>query len=121
MKIHHKIRAAREKQRMTQQEIAEYINVNQNTYHNIESGISSLKLEHFIKICEKLNLNPAEMLTYGTGAEDIEPTIFKRSNQNIESVVGMIENQLQIKDNQINKMDEHIEGLIKFINNYKSQ
>lgn len=51
---------------MAQHEKVDNIGVNPNAYHLIEIGYSSLKMEDFIKICERLKNKSAELLSSTT-------------------------------------------------------
>lgn len=112
MKLNHKIKELRESQKITQQEMADYIGINQNTYHLIEIGSSSLKMEHFIKICEKLKKNPGDLLTTTINNLTNSNSLNNELNQTInvssiytdqKVVIKLLANQLDIKDNQITK------------------
>ncbi len=106
--------------------MADYIGINQNTYHLIETGSSSLKMEHFIKICEKLKINPGDLLLSTMNNLTKSNSLNNELNQTInvssiytdqKEVIKLLANQLEIKDNQITRRDGQIDKLISYLDN----
>ena len=62
MKIGHKLKNKRENKRFSQQEVADYLNVSQRTYSNIESNKSEPSLTQLSKLATILEFNLLDML-----------------------------------------------------------
>jgi transcriptional regulator with XRE-family HTH domain len=56
------IRTTRERLAYSQEYIAAKLKVSQNTYSKIELGYVKLTLERFFKICQVLEIDPAEVI-----------------------------------------------------------
>jgi transcriptional regulator with XRE-family HTH domain len=99
MYIGTQLRKLRDKRHLSQQEIADQLNVAQTTVWNWENDESHFKLDHLPKLAEILQVDPADLLPEG-------------------SVVKIVNNK-ENKDNSVNafevKMDERVlsEKLLK--------
>jgi transcriptional regulator with XRE-family HTH domain len=62
MQIGSKLKRIRESKRISQQEIANYLNISQKTYSNIESDKSKPTLPQFSKLAEFLDFDLLELL-----------------------------------------------------------
>lgn len=63
METHDKIRAMREINQWTQEEMAEKLEMSANGYSKIERGVSSLNLEKLEQIANIFNIEASELLT----------------------------------------------------------
>lgn len=52
-----RLKKAREEQNMTQTEIAELLNIKQNSYARIESGNHDIKMSNIYNICKILDIS----------------------------------------------------------------
>ena len=57
-----KIRDIREDRNYTQENIAELLNIKQNTYSQIETGINNIQIEQLIKLAEFYNTSTDYLL-----------------------------------------------------------
>ncbi|MCC5612482.1 helix-turn-helix domain-containing protein [Nostoc sp. CHAB 5834] len=60
------LRKNREKKRLSQKEVAEYIGVAQATYHNWETDQLSFRVEYLPKLAEVFDVPMAELMPEGT-------------------------------------------------------
>ena len=56
------IRTTRERLAYSQEYLAAKLKISQNTYSKIELGYVKLTLERFFKICQVLEIDPAEVI-----------------------------------------------------------
>ena len=61
------LREAREKAKITQKELAEYIKIGKNHIHQVETGKSKASVEILLGYCDRLGLTPNEILEFGMG------------------------------------------------------
>ncbi|MCX8492391.1 MAG: helix-turn-helix transcriptional regulator [Cyclobacteriaceae bacterium] len=66
MYIGSQLRKIRDKRKISQQEIADYLDVAQATVWNWENDESHFKLDHLSKLAEILQVEPADLLPDGT-------------------------------------------------------
>ena len=79
-----KLHKLREKNRFTQQEVADLIGVSQNTYSRWESDLTTFKIEYLPKLAEIFKVDPTELIPQGTTVK-----IVNSGNQKFDnSVVG---------------------------------
>ncbi len=57
-----RLKRIREDKRLSQQEIADFLDISQKTYSNIESDKSKISLEHLSKLSKLLEFNILELL-----------------------------------------------------------
>ena len=83
-----KIRALREDNDITQEEIAQYLNIDRKTYNRIENGNAPLRFEQAMKIAKFYNIS----LDYIAGFVDKPKSINETSttNKNITNIKGNI-------------------------------
>lgn len=62
MEIIERIKLIRKNKKISRKKIADYLNISNQTYRDIESGKIKLKLETYIKICKFLNINHIDLL-----------------------------------------------------------
>ena len=70
------LREAREKAKITQKELAEYIKIGKNHIHQVETGKSKASVEILLGYCDRLGLTPNEILEFGMG--DISPKLLSQ-------------------------------------------
>lgn len=58
------IRQCRTTLYLSQQNVADYLNISQSSYSKIENGQSQLTVTHLLHISEYLNVSPLLLLTY---------------------------------------------------------
>ncbi len=56
------IRKIREAKKISQAKIANYLNISQGTYRDIESSKIRLTLDNFLLICDYLEISPMQLL-----------------------------------------------------------
>lgn len=56
----------RKESRLSQQQVADLIDVSQNTYSRWESDLSSFKIEYLPKLANVFNVEPTELIPQGT-------------------------------------------------------
>jgi transcriptional regulator with XRE-family HTH domain len=79
-----KLLKLREKNRLSQQEVADLIGVSQNTYSRWESDLSTFKIEFLPKLAEVFKVDPTELIPQGTTVNIVNSGSQKIDN----SVVG---------------------------------
>lgn len=57
-----RLREAREKAKITQKDMAEYIKIGKNHIHQVEKGKSKASVEILLGYCDKLGITPNEIL-----------------------------------------------------------
>ena len=62
MNIGHKLKSKRDVKKLSQQEVADFLNISQRTYSNIESNKSEPSLTQLSKLAEILEFNLLDML-----------------------------------------------------------
>ena len=67
------LREAREKAKITQKELAEYIKIGKNHIHQVETGKSKASVEILLGYCDRLGITPNEILEFGMG--DVSPKL----------------------------------------------
>ncbi|MBR1425775.1 helix-turn-helix transcriptional regulator [bacterium] len=92
--IGNEIKKARKNKRLSQFELAEITGIDEKQIYRIESGLSSPKLENFLKIADVLDLdikyfNPAgfDNIPY---AKEILEILFKMSHEKIKICYGVL-------------------------------
>lgn len=68
--IGQRIAHSRREQRITQEQLAEYLDVSTTFVSKIERGKTQLSLERLVQICQYLNINPSELL-YGDKTDSL--------------------------------------------------
>ena len=94
-KILEYLKNERKKQKISQKEMAEYLNMAQETYRDIESGKIAFRVETLLQICKILKLDPM--------------AIVKNSN---EIVVVLTQEQADV----INNLNNQIQNALNFNN-----
>lgn len=73
--IANNIKNMRAKLELSQENLAELVGLDRKTINAIESGNKSIKFDTIIKICNKLNLSPIELLYSEKHASDNDKLI----------------------------------------------
>lgn len=68
-----KLKDLRKSRDWSQAEVARRLNMEQNTYSNLETGKSSVSLEKILKISELYEISPSELIESNTVIQNIGP------------------------------------------------
>ena len=71
-----RLREAREKAKITQKDMAEYIKIGKNHIHQVETGKSKASVEVLLGYCDKLGITPNEVLQIGQ--DTISPKLLRQ-------------------------------------------
>lgn len=107
------LKKERKKQKISQKNMADKMNMAEETFRDIESGRIALKLEVFLSICNVLQIQPINAIK---NTDDILIII----NQDQIDALQDINNQIQQAINYNNIHNNTINGDIVFGNNFKS-
>ena len=78
MNIGNRLKKLRKEQKITQRQIADFLEISQSQYAKIESGDRNLKLTKLTKLCDLYNV-PEEYIVYGEGKPNEDKLVFKSS------------------------------------------
>lgn len=92
-----KIRALREQQQFTQQQLADELGISKRTYSRIESGEANLNMRMIAKICEILKEDPARLLALPLSHPEAE---------NIPELIRQYESKIKELDFRLNKTEK---------------
>ncbi|MGM9857991.1 MAG: helix-turn-helix domain-containing protein [Bacilli bacterium] len=107
MKVIEKIKIIRKQKKITQEQIANVLNMSKSNYCEIENAETRLTVEDFIKICEFLNIDINQL----TDQEDkILIEITEEEYKAIENLNNKIKNQINISKVNINTTGDVIIG-----------
>lgn len=113
----HIIRKLRNDLKISESEMAEYLDIDQSTYSKIESGKQSLKFNQAIKIAEKLKI-PLNSLIEQTPSINIQEN--KSESGSTQYFQNYIENYfndqkeiIEFLKSQLNQKDEIIRKLLE--------
>lgn len=67
--IGNKLYTIRKKMGITQAEVAEKAGISDRSYADIERGVTNMRTETLLKICEAMSITPDEILTENTSLE----------------------------------------------------
>ena len=114
MEVGYKLKKIRENRKLTQQEMADFINVSQKTYSNYESCKTMPTTIHLIKLSKILNFDFIAYLKEKEGIRGLQTTNeFKSLSEKIkDNLILNYEIILKDKDEIINLLKEKIERLI---------
>lgn len=92
------IKKIRVTKKISQQKIANFLNISQGTYRDIESSKIRLSLDNFLLICEYLKISPMQLLKQN---EDEQYLILSEKDINdLKRILNKINNQTNmINDN----------------------
>lgn len=89
-----RIREERKRQRISLQTLAKKLGVTGQYVSMMERGITSLKMEDYLKICQALNVNPIKILICDENkkkAETLAEKIYSLSERDFDILVNIIE------------------------------
>lgn len=89
----------RKELKMTQEDLGELLKMPRGTYRDIENGKTSLKLEVFLEICKKLQLDPSSLVK---DTDDIIITLSREQIDVLDDIHEKIHNQVNINNSYIN-------------------
>ena len=127
MKAIHKIRAARNEKKISEREMAEYLNIAQNTYSKIESGKSKLKYDHALLISKKLGIpinelsedenspiDPQNKNNDGAQQHFIQNVIshYKSEQKEHREIIDYLKSLLDRKETIIKELSEQVSKLL---------
>lgn len=127
MKTIHKIKNLRNERKISQEEIAEKLGIEQNTYSRIESGKAKLKHEHAILIANILNVPITELVDddlliiniqdnkVETGTQQLIQNIVNTINVEQKEMIEYLKSLLNKKEDLITLQSEQITRLIKIL------
>ena len=84
-----KLRKFREQNRFSQQEVADLIDVSQNTYSRWESDQSTFKIEYLPKLANVFKIDPIELIPKGTTVKIENNSNPKMDNQGVDFEIKM--------------------------------
>jgi transcriptional regulator with XRE-family HTH domain len=99
------LRKLRDKQKLSQQEIADYLGVSQATYWNWENDETHFKVDHLSKLADILQVDPADILPDGAVVKIVNNKENKDSSIN-GFEVNLIEGSLTEK--LVKSLEENI-------------
>lgn len=118
------MRILRESNDYSQEYVADYLNINQKTYSNLEAGKSKLTLERIQKLAELYHVKPEYFLSedlpvinYNTGPNSHGGN-FETYHNNIgatDFLKSVYEKMLEEKNHTINNLESQIDKLTSII------
>jgi len=119
MMVGYKLKKVREDKRISQQELADYLNISQKTYSNFESCKSTPSLKQLCTLSIKLEFDLVEYLKelgikFNTSSQELPEILFTEKNENIKLLEHRISNYkllLNSKDDIIELLKQKIEWI----------
>lgn len=123
METHDKIRAMREINQWTQEEMAEKLEMSANGYSKIERGVSSLNLEKLEQIANIFNIEAGELLT---NDKPFFCIVGDNTNNNSSNYIGTEDTEklqliIEHKDELLAKQQDEITALKEIIELLKAK
>jgi len=106
------LKKEREKKRISQQEVAAFLNISQKTYSNIESDKSKITLKCFLETCKFLKLDIVKVLSnsktyhYNNFVEKVEKNDEFYQFHTMEKLTNQFELRLNEKDEMITLLNK---------------
>ena len=101
-----RIQQLRKERELTQEQLAEKLNVSQNTIAKIESGLRRPSIDFLLEISEFFNVS-TNYLVFGVHAEDVEDEKLKKDiDEAIKKIDQTIEKQLEKKEELLKMKSE---------------
>lgn len=92
------IKKIRETKKISQQKIANFLNISQGTYRDIESSKIRLSLDNFLLICEYLEISPMQLLKQNENEQYL--ILSEKDINDLKRILNKINNQTNlINDN----------------------
>ena len=120
MSVHEKIRLIREAKGLTQEEVAEKLEMSKNGYGDIERGNSDIKLSKLEKIAQVFDIQLSELVALGDKGKLNVSFAYQRNNKHQNIYIGSntekLKEQLLInefKEKEIELLQREIEYLKK--------
>lgn len=99
--IHQALKKLRVRCGHTQQEVADYLHMSQNTISKIESGCQKIDVELFIKLTAFYKVTPQQVFNECDLIIDIERENIVNKNLELNELIVTLADQLKEKDKQI--------------------
>ena len=119
MTIQDNIRYARENHNLTQEEMAERLNMTASGYAKIERGMTQLKFDKLEKIAQIFNMDIVELLELGdsgdvviqlpnNSGDNATANYFLNANEKLVSEIEKLNTQIEYQSNLLKSKDELI-------------
>lgn len=121
MSVNEKIRLIRETKGLTQEQIAEKLEMSPNAYGDIERGENDPKLSKLQKIAEIFEMSLADLVDLGE--KGILNINFNNRGKRCTLIFGssVAEKEMALKDKEIALQQREIDSLKEILEMYKSQ
>ena len=111
MKVNEKIRLLREKNHLTQEDMANRLQLSTNGYANIERGETKLTFERLEQIAEIFDIDVTELVSYGE--QNAINYVHSTSNHSF-NIIGQVNNELlEAEILKLNLIISHKDELLK--------
>ncbi len=107
--IHQALKKLRVSCGYTQQEVADYLHMSQNTISKIESGYQKIDIELFIKLTAFYKVAPQQVLNNGDVIIAIDSDSIANQSHELNELIVTLTEQLKEKDKQIEALMSIIE------------
>lgn len=101
------VKEIRINKKISQQEMADYLSMSQQSYSDLEKAKTKLSLIDFLRICKKLNIDP---ITIVSDQNSIIVSLTQEEIEIINHLHDKINNQFQVKNLKINASGDVIIG-----------
>lgn len=89
------LRDKRKEKNITQQEMGEYLGIKTSSYGDIENGVTRIKLDDFLLICKKLEIDPIILVK---NTNQIIITLDKDQVELFDELNKQIQNQIKLNN-----------------------
>lgn len=89
------IREKRKEQGFTQAEIGNILGMKASSYGDIENGITNFKLDDFLIVCQKLNIDPVHLVKQ---SDQIIIVLDRDQAEMIDDINNQIQNQIRLNN-----------------------
>jgi transcriptional regulator with XRE-family HTH domain len=128
MSVHEKIRLVREAKGLTQEQVAEKLEMSPNGYGDIERGDSDIKLSKLEKIAELFGISLSELVDLTEKGIFTVSFAYQRNNKHYQNVyVGSSNSELEkqllineLKDKELAMKDREIAYLKELLDMHKN-
>jgi len=93
------IRSIRKEKNITQQEMGEFLSMKTSSYGDIENGVTRIKLDDFLLICKKLEIDPIILVK---NTNQIIVSLDKEQIELLEDLTNQIRSQVKLQNVNIN-------------------
>lgn len=106
------LRTIRESKRMSQNDLAEKLNITQPAYARIESGETALKYETLHQFAAAVDMSIVEVITYPEKLKrKLTPTIYEDHKENGVDQVRQLQNEIKRLNSYLLEKNEEIKFL----------